>query len=192
MLEYVPEGGMICEVGVLRARYSMSLLNRMPKELHLVDPYKYFGETTKEDYNSTSKSSQAEWDETFRYVVNKFIGTPSVSLIRMESREASRLYKDETFDLVYIDANHAYEAVKEDVRLWMPKVKKGGILAGHDIEMKSVFNALKDTFGFHERHEDLVKGGRIFVTQLGHLSITTEYDHSTKKMFPKSWFFKVK
>lgn len=52
--------------------------------------------------------------------------------IRMTSAEASTYYKDNTIDIVFIDACHSYECVKEDISLWLPKVKNGGILAGHD------------------------------------------------------------
>jgi hypothetical protein len=37
-----------------------------------------------------------------------------------------------SFDFIYIDANHSYEEVREDLRLWFPKVKLGGIIGGHD------------------------------------------------------------
>ncbi len=53
-------------------------------------------------------------------------------LIRDLSVEASKLFRDGTLDFVYIDANHSYEAVSEDLQWWWPKVKSGGILAGHD------------------------------------------------------------
>lgn len=52
--------------------------------------------------------------------------------IRMESTRAAGLFPDGYFDLVFIDAQHSYEAVKADVLTWRPKVKAGGILAGHD------------------------------------------------------------
>jgi predicted O-methyltransferase YrrM len=40
---------------------------------------------------------------------------------------------DESLDCVYIDCCHEYECVKKDLDAWMPKVKKGGIVAGHDV-----------------------------------------------------------
>ena len=39
---------------------------------------------------------------------------------------------DGFFDFVFIDANHSYEAVREDVAAWAPKVRSGGIVSGHD------------------------------------------------------------
>jgi predicted O-methyltransferase YrrM len=45
---------------------------------------------------------------------------------------ALRLFPDEHFDFVFIDAAHDYASVVADIRGWLPKVKHGGILAGHD------------------------------------------------------------
>jgi hypothetical protein len=42
------------------------------------------------------------------------------------------MIKNESLDFVYIDANHKYDAVKKDLELWYPKVRKGGVFAGHD------------------------------------------------------------
>jgi predicted O-methyltransferase YrrM len=50
----------------------------------------------------------------------------------MTTNEAAGLFKDESLDAVFIDADHSYEAVKMDIQNWMPKVRRGGILAGHD------------------------------------------------------------
>jgi predicted O-methyltransferase YrrM len=55
-----------------------------------------------------------------------------VNPVRLTSTEASKLYADNSLDFVFIDANHSYEFVKDDINAWYPKVKKGGILAGHD------------------------------------------------------------
>jgi len=51
---------------------------------------------------------------------------------KLSSIEASKLYADESLDFVFIDANHIYRAVMDDIMLWFPKVKKGGHIAGHD------------------------------------------------------------
>lgn len=52
--------------------------------------------------------------------------------VRMTSTEAAQSYPDNSLDFVFIDADHTYEAVKQDIEAWWPKVKPGGILAGHD------------------------------------------------------------
>jgi hypothetical protein len=67
-----------------------------------------------------------------------------------DSEEAAKEVSDEHFDYVYIDGDHTEEAVAKDLRLWYPKVKKGGMLGGHDSNMPEVINALvgfKKEFG---------------------------------------------
>lgn len=55
-----------------------------------------------------------------------------INPIRMTSLEAAKLYEDESLDFVFLDASHKYKDVKEDMEAWYPKVKQGGIFAGHD------------------------------------------------------------
>jgi hypothetical protein len=52
--------------------------------------------------------------------------------IKSNSVEAADQFEDESIDFVFIDASHEYEDVKNDINTWLPKVKKDGILAGHD------------------------------------------------------------
>lgn len=52
--------------------------------------------------------------------------------IRKFSVDAAKDFEDESLDFVYIDGLHDYESASADIKAWYPKVKKGGILSGHD------------------------------------------------------------
>ena len=52
----------------------------------------------------------------------------------MKSATAATIFSDGIADMVFIDADHRYEGAKQDIELWWPKVKEGGILCGHDCE----------------------------------------------------------
>ena len=54
------------------------------------------------------------------------------AIIKLPSVQAADKFAEESLDFVFIDANHSYEAVKEDIEAWTPKVKPGGIVSGHD------------------------------------------------------------
>lgn len=65
----------------------------------------------------------------------------------MDTVAASKLFEDEFFDFVFIDADHSYPGVFDDIVSWVPKVKLGGLITGHDINLESVRNAVADTIG---------------------------------------------
>jgi len=59
------------------------------------------------------------------------------------SEDAVKEVEDESFDYVYIDGDHAHDPVLRDMKLWYPKVKKGGVLGGHDAKMHEVLSAVE-------------------------------------------------
>jgi len=67
----------------------------------------------------------------------------------MDSIQASKLYKDESLDFVFIDADHSYVCCKADILAWLPKIKQGGVLAGDDYipVHPGVMKAVNEIFG---------------------------------------------
>lgn len=52
--------------------------------------------------------------------------------MRMTSLEAAKQFKDDSLDFVFLDASHEYEDIMADLEAWYPKVRPGGLFAGHD------------------------------------------------------------
>lgn len=63
-------------------------------------------------------------------------------LIKAPSVVASQMFDNSSFDLVFIDADHSEQSVREDITAWRRKVRPGGILCGHDAHMEGVRRAV--------------------------------------------------
>ena len=69
-----------------------------------------------------------------------------INVIKGDSQKVYKMFDDKSIDMLFIDGNH--EAVKQDIELWLPKVK--GIIAGHDYEWESVSSAVKEILPNHK------------------------------------------
>jgi predicted O-methyltransferase YrrM len=56
----------------------------------------------------------------------------TINDVKQLSWEAAKLFDDNSVDFVFLDADHSYESVKKDIESWLPKIKKGGMISGHD------------------------------------------------------------
>jgi predicted O-methyltransferase YrrM len=87
--------------------------------------------------SATEQSHQADSAVKSGTLYEKFISnTDCVKHIitpkRGDSVEMASTYEDDSLDFVFLDGDHRYECVKADIQAWLPKMKVGGILAGHD------------------------------------------------------------
>ncbi len=76
-------------------------------------------------------SWQGEFGRFFKIAKNRFKNNKKVVIFKDSSLEASKKIT-ESLDFVYIDADHSYEAMKRDIKVWSEKVKTGGFVCGHD------------------------------------------------------------
>lgn len=84
-----------------------------------------------------------DWQSVYRSVCQQMIHFKQLHVIKSSSVEAADLFPDGYFDMVYIDADHSYLGVFEDIKAWIPKVKINGILGGHDYNKRSVRKAVR-------------------------------------------------
>lgn len=123
------------EVGCAYGGFSERILEQWPGKLHLVDPWirqdpAVYREITNHtvDWNG--------WYENAKRLMARF--GPRAELHRMFSVEGAKLFPDNSLDFVYLDGNHSLEAVTEDLESWVPKIKSGGLVSGHDYGNQTV------------------------------------------------------
>ena len=130
-LTYIPKEGKCIEIGVWKGEFAGEILsNDNVSELYLVDPW----ESIQDIPARWHAVPQEQMDQIYQEVVNKFLKNERVKIIREFSKEASKIFKDEYFDWLYLDANHSYRFVKQDLEKWWPKIKLGGFFCGDDYQ----------------------------------------------------------
>lgn len=67
-----------------------------------------------------------------------------ITPIRKPSLEAVKEFEDNSIDFLFIDGDHSYNAVIKDINAWYRKVKRGGVMAGHDLPQRGVTQALNE------------------------------------------------
>jgi predicted O-methyltransferase YrrM len=143
------------EIGVWKGQTSEYLLNHHKKlRLICVDPYKKYEHYDKHHnwgaFDSQRKLNQLA--EVVRCRLQRNFGNRVIWLKRT-SIEAAKGVDDGALDFCFLDGNWGFEYVKQDVEIWLPKIRKGGVLIGHRI------NSNKDGFQCVKRAVDEVLGG---------------------------------
>jgi len=62
--------------------------------------------------------------------------------VKSTSIEAAKTFLDDSIDFLFLDASHEYLDVIDDLISWYPKIKNGGVLAGHDYDWEQVKSAV--------------------------------------------------
>ncbi len=123
-----------CEIGVWRGGNSYRLLKTFKKlNLLMVDRYKEYDEKEKMSSRVTGRASQEVMYTYLRNTVSNTMFACNRRILMIgTSLLASKIVQDESLDFVFIDAGHTYEEVSSDIKCWFPKVRKGGLVSGHD------------------------------------------------------------
>jgi predicted O-methyltransferase YrrM len=132
-----------CEIGVCHGFTTEYFLKNTPtiKKVYVVDNYPAFV-----DWDGTRITAERQ-EVTKRLCKSKLEKFGDKVVFAYESSVTfAQTLEDDSLDYVFVDGDHSYEATLADIQNYWPKVKKGGIFAGHDINLTSVDNAVKEFF----------------------------------------------
>jgi len=150
--QQIPDGGKFVEIGCWLGRSIAAMSsfcselqtpNSVLPALHVVDTF--CGEPANEEHRLHLSAHGGNVEKAFR--ANMAALGVDVQIHSKPSVEAAKDFSDESIDAVFIDGDHSFEAVKQDIMAWLPKVKPGGILCGHDIDEAGVWKAVTRLYG---------------------------------------------
>lgn len=112
------------EIGVYKGEFSEKIA-RSGLTLYAIDPWQIYK-------GFENQRGQARLDFQYEHTKRVLTPYPNAKIIRKTSMDAVEDFEDGSLDFVYIDANHEFRYIAEDLAEWTKKVRKGGIVAGHD------------------------------------------------------------
>ena len=164
VLGILPKGGVGAEIGVWKGDFSALILRiAQPKTLHLIDPWQI-----REDKSHAKAwygaASGTDMDAVYQGVRARFadqISSGQVQFHRKTSREAASDLPDDGLDFVYVDGDHAYAGVSDDLELSFTKTRPGGLICIDDhMDGKwwgdGVIRATNELLGRHPRGLEVV------------------------------------
>ena len=138
------------EIGVYRGEFTEKFC-KAGLQMSAIDPWM--------GYKGAGRSETKQEMQDYNYECAKKLLSPyNAQLIRKTSMEALKDFKDESLDFIYIDGDHRFPFIAEDIYHWYSKVKKGGIISGDDYfctspvannvlcHVKPVVNAFVETY----------------------------------------------
>lgn len=160
------KAGVFVEVGAWLGRstaYMGQLLRDSPEcmvDFYTVDTWK--GSPGDNAFDGGLEKHGGDAYEAFIENMEKCGVAEFVIPLRMTSVEAAAGFADRSLDFVFIDAAHDYDSVSSDLWAWVPKVKVGGIIAGHDHSHGPIQRALKEQLPKAARYKPENKGDSWF------------------------------
>ena len=158
-LDFLFEGRkdlVIAEIGIEYGNSTIYMLEHYDiKRLYAIDPFVNYGNFYNGKYDKELFGKSG--DEVHLEIISKLAKYEQITLIGDFSHNAVQFIEDGELDVCWIDGNHDYDYVLQDILKWFPNVKEGGILCGDDIYLPDVEKAVKDYFN---KGEDVFYGKR--------------------------------
>ncbi|MBU1067430.1 class I SAM-dependent methyltransferase [Patescibacteria group bacterium] len=119
------------------------------KQYWAIDPWHKLGP----EHGRLERITQEEWDSIYLGIAKHMLNSNNLNVLRTTSENAVKIFPDKFFDIVFIDDDHTYQAVKDNIIRWTPKMKHGGWLTGHDYGARrfQVTKAVDEAYGNNVR-----------------------------------------
>lgn len=159
LLENTPENGIFVELGAYKGKSTSFIVTEMVNKginikFYTVDTFEGdSGSTDKKEveaYKQVNVSKMyEEFKENTKHLEDKFKTMVNYSY------EAADYFLDNSVDCLFLDAGHSFEAVIKDIKAWLPKMKDGSIMAGHDYTAwEGVGRAVRELLGTPDKVEN--------------------------------------
>lgn len=130
------KGKDVLEIGCWLGRTTVHFLE-VCKNLTIIDTFRGVltidGDKQPEIIKKLNSEGKTLFGEFLKNLGRHDAGNKNVEILKMSSEEAAaRQSLDRKFDFIFIDADHRYEMVKQDIEMWLSHLSKKGIIAGHD------------------------------------------------------------
>jgi len=130
LLDIVPKNSIGVEVGVFKGDFSKIILKKIqPFLFYMIDPWS--GQINSGDKNGNNIEFINGEQYYFDKIIPEFLFIPNTKILRDYSSIIAN-FPDNYLDWIYIDGNHDYDNVKNDLKYSFPKIKNGGYIMGHD------------------------------------------------------------
>jgi hypothetical protein len=144
------------EIGVWRGAFSALFCESNPK-MHMlcVDPWQSY-QAWLDTKNAMEPTAAAAFIEESYQMAKARLAPLNCTIMREFSADAAKLVPDQSLDFVFIDGNHVFNAVIEDLTLWSKKVKPGGLCMGHDYRIfdnKPTIHVVEAVNHFTRKHK---------------------------------------
>lgn len=144
LVSKVVDNGIFVECGAWLGKSSSYLCDRAEDRIQVFIVDTWEGSLDNNDPTNTLAKQCDAYD-----IFTKNMGDRKYIAIKRLSEDAAGHFANDSCDVVFIDMTHTYEAVKQDILTWLPKVKKNGYIAGHDYQndWPGVVTAVNEIFG---------------------------------------------
>jgi predicted O-methyltransferase YrrM len=140
----------IVEVGSWKGRSSLAIAQHMRGELFCVDAWIGMQDIASGLESTSVRVDAARAELEFHKNLDEFVLSRKVRIVKEESIAGAEFllkkYGEGSMDWVFIDGDHSYETVKAEIVAYLPLLKRGGLMSGHDMWFDGVYRAVSEIF----------------------------------------------